>query len=210
MLEPRRAQPDFIETRAADGHWDVLITETQKVEARLHVVPREMLAGLFAQHNASAIAPGHEIAIGPSTRHVATPAFPAFGTDGEGAKFGGLGFGLALTIDGHAKAAVNQTILSSVATAHGSGVSLVVGPAAGGMVTLTLTDGKAAFNISTDAACSAALGAPGRHFFGAVADGGPRIASLMVDGVLCDVRHDPRPPTLASTLASTLAPIRSW
>jgi hypothetical protein len=47
-------------------------------------------------------------------------------------------------------------------------------------------DGARSANISTDAACSAALGTPGEHFFGAVADGGPRIISLMVDGVLCD------------------------
>jgi hypothetical protein len=55
------------------------------------------------------------------------------------------------------------------------------------MVTLSLSDGKVTFSLATDEACSAALGKAGRHFVGAVADGGPRIASMMVDGVLCDV-----------------------
>ena len=60
-----------------------------------------MLAGLFGQHNVSTLAPGHAVALGPASGHVATPAFPAFGADGAGAKFGGLGLGLALTLDGH-------------------------------------------------------------------------------------------------------------
>merc|ERR1711865_305866 len=42
------------------------------------------------------------------------------------------------------------------------------------------------FNITTDPICTAVLNTPGRHFVGVVADGGPRISTIMVDGVLCD------------------------
>ena len=78
---------------------------------------------------------------------------------------------------------------------------------------------QVAFHLSTDAACSAALGAPGRHFLGAVADGGPRIATLMVDGVLCDVRPphemqsaDLPPPGLLplAIRCAHLAPSHLW
>eukprot|EP00966_Prymnesium_polylepis_P329449 7385143-Prymnesium_polylepis.4 len=177
--------PDFIETQAAHGGWDVVITETQKTEARLHTVPRALVAGLFAQHNASAIAPGSSLTLGPESRDEATPPFPAFGVDGAATGFGGLGLAFALTLDDHSNAGANPTIFSS-AVGVGAGVSLTVGPKAGGMVTLSLSDGKVTFSLATDEACSAALGKAGRHFVGAVADGGPRIASMMVDGVLCD------------------------
>ena len=63
-------------------------------------------------------------------------------------------------------------------------MSLAVGPARGGQVTISFSDGLTSFELATDVDCSAALAQPGRHYLGASADGGPRIAVLMVDGVL--------------------------
>ena len=98
---------------------------------------------------------------------------------------GGLGLALTLVLAGHSLSRAGQTLLSSMAGSPTGGVAVVAGPAEG-KLTLRMADGQRAFNLSTDAACSAALAQPGAHVFGAVADGGPRIASLMVDGVLCD------------------------
>lgn len=180
----RPGYPDFITHRAPDGVWDVAITETQKTAARLHRVDRRLLSGLFAQHNASTAATGAALRLDATSRAVPTPALPAFDGSAAGAVgVGGLGFAIALALDGHDAALEGQTVLSSE-VGGGGGVALLAGT--GGQLTLRFSDGHATFSLSTDAACSAALGAPGRHVFGAVADGGPRIATLMVDGVLCD------------------------
>ena len=66
-----------------------------------------------------------------------------------------------------------------------SGLALLLW--ANGTLTLQLSDGAGTnATASTDPACAARLVAPGEHFVGVVADAGPRLVSLMVDGVLCD------------------------
>ena len=195
----RPGYPDFIAhstntTAAGQGDWDVYITETQKTAARIHKVDRALLRGLFGQRTVRTAAEGAAASLGPGgvgpQGSIPTPAFPAF-DHGPGAA--GLGFAFSLVLHGHHLSKPGQAIVSSepaatatATTAAAGGVALVTGPAAGGQVTLRFGDGARSFNISTDAACSAVLGTTGAHFLGAVADGGPQIATLMVDGVLCD------------------------
>ena len=68
----------------------------------------------------------------------------------------------------------------------GGGVTVSGTNVVAGQINFTVRAGATRFSIATDAVCSAALAAPGIHFYGAVFDGGPRIATVMVDGVLCD------------------------
>ena len=182
----RPGYPDMIGHRTADG-WDVFMTETQKSEARLHRIDRRLLAGLWSQRNASGHPPNAALTFGSGgARVVPTPSLPAFdGSQKTPTGVGGLGLSITLLLSSHEQSQPGQTLLTSEAMGRG-GVALIVGPDAGGQLTLRFGDGTQRFNISTDDACSAALGTVGRHFVGAVADGGPRIASLMVDGILCD------------------------
>lgn len=181
----RAGYPDFVAHHAADG-WDVYITETQKVDARVHKVDRRLLAGLWGQRNVSHVADGAAAELGPATRSIPTPAFPALdGSASAAPGVGGLGLAVSIAVDGHAGAAPGQTLLSSEGGSHG-GIALVTGPSTGGAVTLRLSDGTSSLSVHTDTACSAALGHPGRHYIAASVDGGPRIATMMVDGVLCD------------------------
>jgi len=184
----RPGYPDFISHQEPDGSWDVFITETQKTEARLHRIDRALLARLSMQHSIHGHPGGEVLRLERhnSTGSVEMPPLPSFdGSDSAKAGVDGLGLAITLLLANHSLSRAGQTLLSSVRTPNGGGLAVVTGPAAGGL-TLEMSDGLSTFNLSTDAACSAALAQPGSHFFGAVADGGPRIATLMVDGVLCD------------------------
>ena len=46
--------------------------------------------------------------------------------------------------------------------------------------------GGAALDFTADRACAAKLSKPGPHAFTVVADAGPRLAFVVVDGALCD------------------------
>lgn len=184
--DDRPGYPDFIEHVYSDGSASVFITETQKDTSRLHRIPDALLQGLWAQDESNQIPTGAALNISSADqgKTVATPPFPALdGTDSALPAVGGLGFAVGLLVEGVSLGHANTTLFDS--TQHARGVRLAVG-ATNGEVTLTVGDGHTDFSISTDAACSAVLASPGRHFFGAVLDGGPCIATVMVDGVLCD------------------------
>ena len=215
----RPGYPDFIEHLSKDdGKHDIYITETQKVVARIHLVPRDLLSGLFSQRTANSIPAGGKQLSAPNVpASIETPAFPAF-KDGEAAQK--LGFAIVAVLDNHKASAMGDVIMSSLAehgkrankkmveadggavpagdvtegsssssgdggakpTAHG--VEVKVG--ANNSIAVTFGDGSSAATMATDTLCTAVLNRPGNHFWAVVADGGARIITMMVDGVLCD------------------------
>jgi len=190
----RPGYPDFIEHKNSDGTFDVFITETQKTDSRIHRVDRTLLQGLWHQHVLCAVPAGADSVISSGKaggQTLPNPQWMSFdGSDAGTVGVNGLGFAVTLLLEDHQNAKVGDVILSTTAPAHTSaagteGVSIVVASKSGEVV-LKIGDGSNEFNITTDAACSAALAQPGRHFLGVVADAGPRIITLMVDGVLCD------------------------
>lgn len=180
----RPGYPDIIDNTTADGEPAVVVTETQKVLARLHRIDPDMVRGLFRQRHGAALpaGPAASFTSADRNRSLPAPAFPALdGTAAAKPRFRGLGLGFGVTLTRSQSGAVFSTAHSP----GGPGVALVAGPQPG-RLTLELSDGRATFNLSTDAACTAAAASPGVHFVGGFVDGGPNIATLMVDGVLCD------------------------
>jgi hypothetical protein len=151
-----------------------------------------LLKGLWAQEaDSGKMPPGAALNVSANDAgsRVPTPAFPALdGTATALPGVGGVGVSMGLVIQGLNSSDLSKLAIFSTADAQGVGMTLSVGSGSSPNVGLTLrvADGATAFNMSTDKACSAALATAGPHFFGAVLDGGPNIATMMVDGVLCD------------------------
>lgn len=192
----RPGYPDFIEHLSDDGKHDIYITETQKAVARIHLVQRELLAGLFNQRTVNALPSGPAAQLSANTlpTSIPTPNFPAF-QDGEAPSM--LGFAIMTVLDNHQASKKGDVIMSSLlvhgheqgATPTAHGVEVKVG--ANNSIVVTFGDGSsapgaAAATMSTDTLCTAVLNRPGKHFWAVVADGGARIITMMVDGVLCD------------------------
>jgi len=166
----RMSYPDFIE---ADGRY--YITETQKTTARVHEVDAGLLEGMW--------------------RHLEPPELTldavlaeAAGPD-EGAGQGqvkplpqlgeGGGFSLELWVRPQATAP-GQVLLSTIGP-DGRGVEMTTGR--DGAVRLDLSDGARVVSWSCDAQ---ALTPGGQHHVVATVDGGPRLITFVVDGILAD------------------------
>eukprot|EP00038_Savillea_parva_P004161 m.134704 g.134704 ORF g.134704 m.134704 type:complete len:790 (-) comp11396_c1_seq4:1552-3921(-) len=206
--DDRPGYPDFIEHVYANQSTAIFITETQKTISRLHRIPNALLQGLWHQDTAQGIPPGAVVNISAADqgKTVPTPAFPALdGTSPTNPGVYGLGLALGMAVEGVDNAKPGQVIFDSTGTTTttpgqgtdslasvGSGVRLEVGAAPGQLV-FSVGDGQNNLTLPTDPVCSAVLATPGVHVYGAVLDGGPRIATVMVDGVLCDGGGAPSP-----------------
>ena len=102
------------------------------------------------------------------------------------------GLTVAVVVAGHGHGrdgswqASSQQMLVDSRNASGAGVWATVVPGDGGGVSFSMSDGHTTASLTTDVACTAALGHQGKHFVAFVADAGPRILTVLVDGVLCD------------------------
>ena len=149
-----------------------------------------LVAGLWAQGTATAIATGHLAASfggGRSSHPLPAGWLPRL----DDAWQPRAGATVEVWLSRHADSAAKQTVLSA-----GPGLALEVavgGPGRG--VVLRLRDGKASTvaALATDKVCAAALAAEAAgqhgmepHHVVAIVDAGPGIMLLVVDGVLCD------------------------
>ena len=163
----RIGYPDFIEQ---DGrYW---ISETNKSVARVHELDTEMLKGLWRQHELDRVA--REGLVLDVKRPSGTVEFTPLPDLAEGAGF---------TIEAWVKLedlAPGQVLLDA-RDASGKGIGLSTAEDAS--VRLTLADGKTQAEWSTDPGL---LTSGKRHHVVAIVDGGPKLITFVVDGVLCD------------------------
>jgi hypothetical protein len=167
----RMSYPDFVEL---DGEF--YATETQKTIARVHKLDRTLLEGMWNQHRNKTIVedglvlhatventkPGTEIAM---------PQLPTLEPGG--------GFTIELWLD--VKDAPSAQALLD--TFDADGVGIAVSRTQNGGIQLTVSDGTTRESFASDAGV---LSEPGLHHVAIIVDGGPRIVTFVVDGVLCD------------------------
>ena len=167
----RISYPDLVEQ---DGrYW---VTETQKSVARVHEIDAALLKGLWAQGEARTLATkGLVISLDAAqcaaTGTVVMPRLP------DPSQGGGLAIDLWLTLG---DLAAGQVVLDS-RTEGGAGLAVTTGPDA--TLQLSLSDGKTAAEWASDAG---RIEKGKRHHVVFIADGGPKLITVVLDGVLCD------------------------
>ena len=166
----RMSYPDLIEQ---DGcFW---VTETQKNIARVHEIDRTLLEGLWMQGRIKTIATNGLVLSMDAARlklrgQVDMPELP-------GLTGGGFAIDLWVTFSG---LAAGQIVLDS-RNETGKGIELTTTQA--GTLQLVISDGKHRAGWDCDPRL---LKANALHHVVFIVDGGPKIISVVVDGVLCD------------------------
>jgi hypothetical protein len=175
--------PDLVEE---DGRF--WVTETQKNVGRVHEIDRDLLDGLFGQRETAAV-PARGLVLDlpgdrPVPREASMPRLPEFhARDNSRPDYGGkdlrAGFSIAmwLTLE---SLRPGQVILDSRAAA-GNGILVAVTDR--GTVGVTLSDGRSRAGWDSD---PGAVEAGKLHHLVITVDGGPKIVTFVVDGVLGD------------------------
>lgn len=179
----RMSYPDLVEQGGK-----FYITETQKNVGRIHEVPAQLVEGLFKQSENRTVAREGVILDLPAGRTSAStaimPKLPDFnGRDAKRPDYGAADLRTGFSLDLWFKlesVAAGQVLLDS-RDARGRG--LVLTTTADGAVRITLNDGGAESSWASDA--KTVLPGQLRHLVVTV-DGGPKIITFVVDGVLCD------------------------
>lgn len=179
----RMSYPDLVEE---DGKF--YVTETQKNVGRVHEIPKPLLDGLFNQFENKAVAksglvlslPGDK----PMPENVTPPPLPEFHVrDGTRADHGGkdlragFSFDLWLQFD---SLRPGQAILDS---RDERGRGWLVSTTDKGAIRITLNDGRQESSWDCD---NGLLKVGKRHHIVITVDGGPKIITFVVGGVLCD------------------------
>lgn len=179
----RMSYPDLVEEGGS-----FFVTETQKTVGRTHLIPGALVGGLFNQwDNRSVSTNGLLLNFSgkrPPPAQAALPRLPAFNRrDAKSEDQRGLdlraGFSLDLWLQPDA-GAPGRALLDS-RDAEGKG--LLVAADADGALRLTLNDGRTECAWSSD---PHALAAGQPHHAVITVDGGPKIITFVMDGVLCD------------------------
>lgn len=170
VREARISYPDLVEQ---DGrYW---VTETQKSVARVHEVDPALIEGLFTQGTLRQVA-RDELALDATAEQIASggitvPAWPRLCE--------GRGFTIEMWI-GLEDSAAGHVLLD---TRNAAGKGIVLETAGDGAVRIEMNDGGTGVFWDSDRGVLR----PGRwHHLACVVDGGPRVISYVVDGVLCD------------------------
>jgi hypothetical protein len=180
----RMSYPDLIEE---DGQF--YITETQKNAARLHKIAAPMIEGLFQQWDRRTIArEGMVKQVAAGTSEFEMPRLPNFNArDNTRADYGakdvraGFSLDLWLQLD---SLQPGQVILNN-RNPQGSGIALTT--AENGTLRLSMNDGRQEVSWDSD---------PGKITAGKLmhvvitVDGGPKIITYVIDGILCDGGED--------------------
>jgi hypothetical protein len=179
----RMSYPDLVE----DGG-RFYVTETQKSVGRVHEIPKPLLDGLFGQWNNRRMAT-HGLALTlpagqPMPKEAPMPKLPEFNQrDTTRADHGGkdlrAGFSLDvwLTLD---SLAPRQALLDS---RDATGKGILVSTTEAGTLRIALNDGRQEASWESDR--GAIDPGPPQHVVITV-DGGPKIITFIVNGVLCD------------------------
>jgi hypothetical protein len=179
----RMSYPDLVED---DGKF--YVTETQKNLGRVHEIPKPLLDGLFDQaENRSVTTNGLVLNLPdgkPMPHQAPMPALPEFHErDSKKPDYGGkdlrAGFSLDFWLQLDSIAA-GQVALD---TRDSQGKGILVATVEAGTLRVTLNDGRQESSWDCD---SATLQAGKRHHVVITVDGGPKIITFVVDGMLCD------------------------
>jgi len=176
----RIGYPDIL----SDPARGVLITETNKTDARCHAVDAALVDALFAQATAAAPLAGAAVAFGARAQGAtfATPAAPL--PDASAAARGG-GLTLALWVEGHARAAPGQALVDVGPVRLATAAAPARGGAAGVALALADAAGRGG-NATLCAHCAAALAGAGAHLVAFVFDAAAHVITPSVDGALCE------------------------
>ena len=196
-----------------DGENDLYFVGSNKLSCRFFQVPRRTLALLHRQPTLRAVPRDGLVAAFPlagtaAVRRARMPVLPDLRANGgftllvwvaarhqEGAAAGrGIGprfRGDATIVDGRQRvtaardeSATDATVVKGFEIAT---TGLAAGPGRVGGVTLRVNNGFGlSFAISTDDVATRALADGVPHLVGFVVDGGPNVASVVMDGRLCD------------------------
>jgi len=177
----RMSYPDLVE----DGG-EFFVTETQKTIGRTHRIPQALINGLFAQWDAREITTTGRVLnlTGPLPAQVAMPKLPAFNRrDPKSEDQRGLDLRASFSIDVWftlQDPGAAQTLLDN---RDEEGKGLHVEALADGALRITLNDGRTECAWASDRNL---LTAGKAHHAVITVDGGPKIITFVVDGVLCD------------------------
>ncbi|MBM4093413.1 MAG: hypothetical protein FJ276_28985 [Planctomycetes bacterium] len=179
----RMSYPDLIE----DGG-KYFVTETQKNIGRVHEIPQPLLDGLFNQWDNRTVAKSGLVLALPAGASMPAespwPTLPPLNIrDTRRADHGGkdarAGFSLDLWLRLDSLAA-GQAILDS---RDASGAGLLVATTESGTIAITLHDGRQQASWDSD---RGTIEAGTLHHVAIIVDGGPKIITFVVDGMLCD------------------------
>jgi len=179
----RMSYPDLIEQEG-----EFYVTETQKNVGRVHRIPPSLIEGLFSQSENHTVARTGLVldlpAEAPMPREIAMPKLPEFlGRDSGRADHGrkdlraGFSLDFWITLE---SLRPGQRLLDS---RDPSGKGLLVATTERGTIGITLNDGRTECSWESDV--GAVLPARPHHVVITV-DGGPKIMTFVVDGVLGD------------------------
>lgn len=176
----RMSYPDLVE----DGG-SYYLTETQKDVARVHTLDPTLLQGLWNQFEASGVSRQGLVldVAGPVPASVKAPPFPRFYQRSRRADHGkeDLRAGFTLDLWAQIESATPGQVLLTNRTPDGKGFTLMT--AAGGAFELTLNDGRTESRWASDPGTLQ----PGRlQHIDVTVDGGPKIISYVIDGILND------------------------
>lgn len=176
----RMSYPDLVE----DGG-KFYVTETQKHAARLHELPEPLVQGLFNQWDNRGVAKqGLVLETKSGETPVRMPPLPAFNLrDHKRADYGGkdLRAGFSLDLWLQLETLKPRQLLLDSRDAAGKGI--LVSTAEAGTIRITLNDGRSECSWDSDEG-AVKTGRP-QHVVITV-DGGPKIITFVVNGVLCD------------------------
>lgn len=179
----RMSYPDLVE----DGG-KFYVTETQKNVGRVHDIPPALLQGLFNQWDNKTVSTNglalNLAAVKPMPKEAPMPKLPDFNTrdnkrPDHGCKDLRAGFTLDLWLQLNSLTP-GQVILDS---RDERGAGILVTTTDTGTIQLTLNDGRSEASWDCD---KAAIKAGQLQHVAIVMDGGPKIITFIVDGVLCD------------------------
>jgi hypothetical protein len=179
----RMSYPDLVEEGG-----DFFVTETQKTVGRTHLIPGALVGGLFNQWDNRAVATNglalNLAGTSPLPAQAAMPQLPALNRrDTKSEDQRGIDLRAGFSVDLWLRLetlAAGQPLLDS-RDAEGKGLLLATD--ANGSLRITLNDGRAECAWSSD---QGLLTAGGTHHAVITVDGGPKIITFVVDGVLCD------------------------
>jgi hypothetical protein len=188
----RMSYPDLVEEGGK-----FYITETQKNIGRVHEIPAALVEGLFNQFEARTVARDGLVLQWPAPRpkaadtpglvrpqEAAMPKLPEFHVrDTKRSDYGGADLRAGFSLDLWVKlesTAPRQVLLDN---RDGQGRGFVLSTTSDGTIRLTLNDGRSESSWHADAGV---LQVGKVQHLVATVDGGPKIITFVVDGVLCD------------------------
>lgn len=179
----RMSYPDLVE----DGG-EYYITETQKTVGRTHLLSKALVNGLFNQWESGSVTTNGLMVRreGKVPSEVKVPKLPRlnhrdFKSEDQRCYDTRAGFSIDLWITATAEALESEMVLLDSFNSAGQGIRLKLQK--GGALLFEMGDGRSTSSWASD---SGVVQGGKKHHVVVTVDGGPKIITYVVDGVLCD------------------------